>query len=158
MQYSQELHLQVSSVQFSHSVVSDSLQLPWIEAFQAFLSLTNSQSLLKLMSIEPVMPSNHLIFCHPLLFLPSSFPASGSFPTSRFFPSGGQTVGPTASASALPMDIQDWFALGLTDLISLKSKSLPQHHSSKALILWWCFLYDPTLTSTHDYWKNHSFD
>ena len=83
---------------------------PWTAACQASLSITNSQSLLKLMSIELVMPSNHLILCHPLLFPPSSFPASGSFPMSQFFTSGGQSI--EASASVLPMYIQDWFPLG----------------------------------------------
>ena len=64
----------ISSVQFSHSVVSNSLRTPWAAAVQASLSITNSQSLPKLMSIESVMPSTHLILCHPLLLLPSVFP------------------------------------------------------------------------------------
>ena len=80
---------------------------PWTAARQASLSITYSWSLLKLISIESVMPSNHLILCHPLLFLPSSFPASGSFPMSQFFPSGGQSTGVSTSASVLPMNIQD---------------------------------------------------
>ena len=67
----------------------------WIAACQASLSISNSQSLLRLMSIESVMPSNHLILCCPLLLLPSIFLASGSFPMSQFFPSGDQTVGAT---------------------------------------------------------------
>ena len=77
---------------------------PCIAARQAFLFITNSQSLLKLMSIESVMPSNYLILCHPLL-LPSIFPASESFPKSQFFTSGGQSIGASASASVLPMNI-----------------------------------------------------
>ena len=72
--YHQCLNL-ISSVQFSRSVVSDSLRPPWTAAHQASLSITNSQSLLKLMSIELVMPSNHLILCQPLLLLPSIFPS-----------------------------------------------------------------------------------
>ena len=84
---------------------------PWTAAFQASLSITNSQGLLKLMSIESVMPSNHLI-----LWVSSS---SGSFPMSQFFTSGGQSIGVSASASVLPMNIQDWFPLGWTDWISL---------------------------------------
>ena len=72
---------------------------PWTAAGQAALSITNSRSLLKLMSIVSVMPSNHLILCHPLLLLPSVL-ASGSFPVSQFFASGGQTIGVSASASA----------------------------------------------------------
>ena len=80
---------------------------PWTAAHQAFLSITNSQSLLKLMCVESVMPSDHLILCRPLLFLPQSVPASGSFQMSQFFPSDGQSIGVSASASVLPMNIQD---------------------------------------------------
>ena len=76
--------------------------------------------LLELTSIESAMPSSHLILCCPLLLLPQSLPASESFPMSQFFISGGQSIG--ASASVLPMNIQDWFPLGLTSLISLLSK------------------------------------
>ena len=97
---------------------------PWIAARQASPSITNSQSSLKPMSIESMIPSNHLIFCCPLLFLPSIFPAPGSFPMSWLFTSGGQSTGASASASAavLPMNIQDWFPLGLTGLISWLSR------------------------------------
>ena len=84
----------------------------------------------QLMSIESVMPSNHLILCHPLLLLPSIFPASGSFPVSQLFASGGQSIGASASTSVLPMNIQDWFHLGLTGLISLKSKGLSRVFSN----------------------------
>ena len=77
---------------------------PWTVASQASLSFTISWSLLQLMSIESVMPSNHLILCNPLLLLPSIFPSIRSFPTSRLFTSGGQSIG--ASASVLPMNIQ----------------------------------------------------
>ena len=100
---------------------------------QASLSITNYQSLLKLMSIELVVPSNHLILCRPLLL--QSFPASEPFSVSQFFASGGRSIGVSASASVLPMNIKDWFPLGLTGLIALQSKGLLQHHSSKALIL-----------------------
>ena len=86
----------------------------WTAACQASLSFTISQSLLKLMSIESVMPSNHLVLCCPL-FLPSVFPASGPFLMSWLFASGGQSIG--VWASFLPMNIQDWFCLGLTGLI-----------------------------------------
>ena len=96
----------------------------WTAARQASLPITNSQSLLKLMSKESVMPSNHLILCHLLLLLSSIFPASGSFPMNLFFISGSQSVGASALASVLPMNIQDWFPLGLTGLISLWSKGL----------------------------------
>ena len=133
---------------------------PWTAAHQASLSITNSQSLLKLMSIELVMPSNHLILCCPLLLLHSVFPSIGFFPVSQFFESGGQSIGVSASASVLPMNIQDWFPLGLTGLI-LQPKGLsessptPQFKSINSLAL--SFLYSPTRTSIHDYWKNHSF-
>ena len=95
-----------SSIQFSHSVMSDSV-IPWTAACQASLSITNSWSLLRLLSIESVMPANHLILCRPLLLLLQSFPASGWFPMSWFFTSGGQSTGVSASASVLPMNIQD---------------------------------------------------
>ena len=113
--------------------------IPWTAACQASLTITSSQSLLKLMSIELVMASNHLILCHPLLLPPSIFPSIRVFQMSQFFTSGGQSIGVTASASVLPMNIQDWFPLGWTGWISLQSKgnlkSFLQHHSSKASIL-----------------------
>ena len=131
---------------------------PWIAAHQASLSITNSGSLLKLMSIESVMISNHLILCHPLLLLPSIFPASGSFLMSRFFTSGGQSIGVSASASILPMNIQDWFPLGWTSCPrdSQESSPTPQFKSINSLVL--SFLYSPNHTSMHDHWKNHSLD
>ena len=116
-------------VQFSHSVVSDSAT-SWAAAHQASLSITNSQSLLKLMSIKSVMPSNHLILCCPFSSCLQSFPASGSFPMSQFFASGGQSIGVSASASILPVNIQDWFPLGWTGLISLQSKQLSRVFSN----------------------------
>ena len=102
---------------------------PWTVARQASLSITNSQSLLKLMFTELMIPSNHLILCRPIL-LPSIFPAAGSFPVTQFFPSGGQSIGVSASASVLPMNIQNWFPLGLTGLISLQSKRLSRVFSN----------------------------
>ena len=80
---------------------------PWTAARHTSLSFTISLSLLKLMSIESLMPSNHLILCHPLLLYPQSFPASGSFQMSQLFASGGQSIGVSASTSVLPMNIQD---------------------------------------------------
>ena len=134
----------------------------WIAAHQTFLSFTISRSLLKLMSIESVMPSNHLIFCHPLLLLPSVFLSIRAFPITQFFISGGQSIGASTSVSVLPVNIQDWFPLGLTGLISLQSKwfsrvfsNTTQCKSINSLVL--SFLYGPTLTSIH-YWKNYSFD
>ena len=87
---------------------------PWTTAHQASLSITNSQNLLKLMSIESVMPSNHLILCCHLLFLPSILPRIRVFQMSQFFISGAQNIGVSASTSVLPMNIQDWFPLGWT--------------------------------------------
>ena len=84
----------------------------------------------QLVSIESVMPSNHLILCRPLLLSPSSFLASGSFPMSQFFASGGQRIGVSASATVLPMNIQDWFPFGLAGLLSLQSKRLSRDFSN----------------------------
>ena len=93
--------------------------IPWITARQASLSITNSWSSPKLMCIESVMPSRDLILCRPLLQLPlQSHPASGSFPMSKLFACGGQSIGVSALASVLPINLQDWFSLGLTSLIS----------------------------------------
>ena len=108
-------------------------------------------------SIESVMPSNHLILCYPLLLLPSIFPNIRVFPRSQFFTSGGQSIGVSASASVLPMNIQAWFPLGWTGWIFLLSKGLSrvfsnttiQNNNSSAF----SFLYSPTLTSIHDHWK-----
>ena len=128
-------------------------ETPWTAARQASLSITNSWSLLKLMSIESVIPSNHLILCCPLLLLPSIFPTSGSFQMSQFFTSGGQSIGVSASASVLPMNIQDWFPLGWTVLSSLQSKGLckessptSQFKSITSSVL--SFFYCPTLIHT----------
>ena len=119
-------------------------------------------SRLKLISIKSVMPSNHLILCHPLLLLPSVFPSIRSFQLSRFFASGGQSIGVSASVSILPMNSQDWFPLGWTGWISLQSKGLSRVFSNttvqKHQFFGLSFLYSPTLTSIHDHWKNHSFD
>ena len=146
------------SVQFSRSVMSDFVT-PRTAAHQASLSIINSQSLLKLMSIESVMPSNQLILCRLLLLHLQSFPASGSFQMSQFFTSCGQSIGVSASASVLPMNIQDWSPLGWTGWISLQPKGLsrvPQFKTINSSAL--SFLYSPALTSIHDYWKNHSLD
>ena len=96
---------------------------PWTAAHQASLSFTISQSLLKFMSIESVVLSNHLLLCRPVPSYLQSFPASGSFPMTWLFTSGGQRTGTSASASVLPMNIEVWVPLGLTGLILL-SKGL----------------------------------
>ena len=113
----------ISSVQFSHSVVSDSAT-PWTTARQASLSITSSRSLLKLMSIESVMPSNHLILCRPLLLLPPTPPSIRGFSNESVFTWGGQSTGLSASTSVLPMNTKDWSPLGWTGWISLQSKGL----------------------------------
>ena len=113
---STSLIIEFSSVQLFHRVWL--FVTRWTAARQASLSITNSWSLLKLMSIELVMPSNHLILCPPFFSCLQSFSASASFPMSQFFASRGQSIG----ASASPMNTQDWFPLGLTCLISLRSK------------------------------------
>ena len=123
--------LQFSSVQWLSRVRL--FATPWTAAHQASLSFTISRSLLKFTSIESVMSSNHLILCHPLLLLPSVFPASESFPMSQLFTSGGQSIGASASASVLPVNIQGWFPLGLTGLISLLSKGLSKVFSSTTI-------------------------
>ena len=114
----------VSSIQWSESSIS-SVQLshvrlcatPWIPAHQASLSITNSWSLFKLMSIESVMPSNHLILCCSILLPPSIFPSIRIFSNESVLHI--QSIGVSASTSVLPMNIQDWFPLGLTGWISL---------------------------------------
>ena len=88
----------------------------------------NSQSLHKLMSIEWVMQSNHLILCHPLLLLPSIFSSIRVFPMSQYFTSGGQSIGISGSTSVLPMNTQDRSPLGWTGWISLQSKTTAQKH------------------------------
>ena len=105
-------------------------ETPWTAACQAFLSTTVSLSLLKLMSFESVIPSNHLILCHPFSTCPKFFSASRFFPMSRLFASGGQSIWASVSASVLTMNIQGWCPLGLTYLISLQSKGLSKVFSS----------------------------
>ena len=103
--------------------------IPWTAAQQASLSITNSWSLLKLMSIKPLMPSDHLILCCTLLLSPSIFPSIRVF-SSQFFASGGQSIGISASTSVLPMNTQDWPPLGWTGWISLQSKGLSRVFSN----------------------------
>ena len=123
-------------------------------AHQASMSFTISPSPLKPMSIESVMSSNHLILCHPLLLLPSIFPASGSFPVKWIFTSGA-CISPSNEYSGLISFRMDWLD---PHAVQGTLKSLLQHHSSKASILQCSAFYSPTLTSIHDYWKNHSLD
>ena len=133
---------------------------PWTAAHQASLSITNSQSLLKTCPLSrwcyPAISSS--VFPFSSCF--QSFPASESFPMSQLFASDDQSIGASASASFLPMNIQDWSPLGWTHWISLQSKGLSRGFSNTTVQKhqFFSYLYSPTLTSIHDYWKNHSFD
>ena len=126
----------LTSIQLTQSRVQ-LFVTPWTEAHQASLSINNSQSLLKFMSIEPVMSSNHLILCRPLSSCLQSFPASGSFQMTQVFTSGGQRIwsfsmSPFSEHPGLISFRMDWL-----DLLAVQGtlKSLLQHHSSKASIL-----------------------
>ena len=114
--------LNISSVQFSHSVMSNSLWPHEQQHTKPPLSITNSRNSAKPMPIELEMPSNHLILCHPLILLPSIFPIIGSSIMSQVFASVGQSIGVSASTSVPPMNTQDWPPLGWTGWISLHSK------------------------------------
>ena len=130
---------------------------PWTAARQASLSISNSRSSLKLMSIESVMPSNHLILCHLLLLLPSICPSISVFSSESVlrirwpnYWSFSFSLSPSNEYSGLIS-----FRMDLLDILAVQwtLKSLLQHHSPKASILR-C----SALTSIHDYWKNHIFD
>ena len=152
----------LGSVQFSHSVVSDSLQPHGLQHARppcpSPTPSVYSHSCLLSRWCHPTISSSVIPFCS----CPQSFPASGSFQMSQFFPSCGQSIGIWASASILPVSIQDWFPLGWTDWISLQSKRLsessptPQFKSINSSAF--SFLHSPTLTSIHDHWENHSLD
>ena len=129
----------ISSVQFSRSIVSNSAT-PWTAAHQASLSITNSQCSLELMSIESVMPSNHLILCCPLLFSPSIFPSIRVFSGESIlhirwprYWSFSFSISTSNEYSGLISLKIDWF-----DLLAVQGtfKSLLQYHSSKASVLW----------------------
>ena len=136
---------------------------PWTAVCQASLSITNSRSLLKLMSIELVMPSNHLILYHPLFLPPSIIHSIRVFFNESVlcirwpkYWSFSFSISPSNEYSGLVSFRMDWL-----DLLAVQGmlKSLLQCHRSKASILRaLSFLYSPTLTSIHDYWKNQSFD
>ena len=138
------------SVQFSRSVVSNSLRPHGLQHARLPCPSPTPGTCSNSMSIKLVMPSNRLILHCPLLLLP---PASGSFPVSQFFASSGQSVGASASASVLLMNIQDWFPLGLTGLISLQSKGLSSVFSnttvSKASIHWYSAFFMAQLSYSH---------
>ena len=133
----------------------------WTAARQASLSITNSRSLFRLMSIESVMPSHHLILCRPLLLLPSIFSSIRVFSNESVlcirwpkYWSFSFSISPSNEYSGLISFRIDWL-----DLLAVQGtlKSLLQHHSSQGSILWRSAFF-PTLKSIHGYWKNHSFD
>ena len=136
--------------------------IPWTAACQAPLSITNSQSSPKLMSIESVMSSSHLILLRPLLLLPPiplRIRVFSNESTLRMrwpkYWSFSLSISPSKEQPGLISFRMDWL-----DLLALQGtlKSLLQHHSSKPNSSALRFLYSPTLTSIHDHWKNHSFD
>ena len=135
---------------------------PWTGAHQVSLSITNSQSLLKPISIESVMPSNHLIFCCPLLLLPSIFPSIRVFSNESVLHirwpkdwSFSFNINPSNEHSGLISFRMDWL-----DLLAVRGtlKSLLQHHSSNASILRCSAFFIVQLTSIHDHWKNYNLD
>ena len=135
---------------------------PWTAARQASLSITSSRSLLKLMSIESVMPSNHLILCCPLLFLPLIFPSIRVFSNELVlhirwpkYWSFSFSISPSNEYSELISFRMDWLDLR-SPRDSQESSPAPQFKSINSSML--SFLYSPAVTSTHDHWKNHSFD
>ena len=150
------------SVQFSCSVVSDSLRPHESQHTRpTFPSPTlgvNSNSCPSSQWCHPAISSSVV----PFSSCPQSLPASGPFPMSQLFAWGGQSVGVSASASVLPMNTQDWSPFGWTGWITLQSKGsqesspTPQFKSINFSVL--SFLHSPTLTSIHDYWKNHRLD
>ena len=122
---------------------------PWTAACQACLSFTISQSLLKLMTIESVIPSNHLILCCPFLLMPSIFPRIMIFSSDLAVHIGDQSIGTSASASVLPMNIQGWFPLGLAVLIYLLSKGLSRAFSSTTVWKHQFFSAQPSWSNSH---------
>ena len=135
---------------------------PWTAACQASLSISNSWSLLKLMSIKSVMPLDHLILCHPHLLWPSVFLSIRVFSNESVlyirwpkYWSFSFSISPSNECSKLISFRIDWF-----DPLAVQGtlNSLLKHHSPKASIFWHSAFFGPTLTSMHDYWKNHSFD
>ena len=129
----------------------------WTVARQASLSFTDSRSLLKLMSVELMMPFHHLIFCHLLLLLPSIFPSTRIFSNESVLPirwpkywSSSFSISPSIEYSGLISFRMDWLRDSQESSPTSQFKSI----NSSAFN----FLHNPTVTSIHDYWKNHSFD
>ena len=149
----------ISSIQFLSCIRL--FATPWAAAQQASLSITNSRSSLKLMSIQSVMPSNRIILCRPLLFLPSIFPSTRVFSNEAVLCIRWPSIGVSASTPVLPVNTQDWSPLGWTGSLwsprdSQESSPTPQFESINYSVL--SLHYGPTLKSIHDYRKNHRFD
>ena len=147
---------------FNHSVMSNSVT-QWTAACQASPSFTISRSLLKLMSIESVMASNHLILCHHLLLLPLNFPSIKVFSNESAlcirwtkYWSLSFKISPSNEHPGLISFRMDWMDLLAVQGTSQESSPTPQFKSINSSVL--SFLHSPTLTSIHDYWKNHSLD
>ena len=136
------------------------LAIPWTEALQAYLSITNTWSILKLMSIKSAMSSNHIIFYHLLLLLPLIFPRMRVFYSESVLHIRWQKYWSFSFSISTPNEYSGMISLGLTGLVSLQSKGLSRVFSNiksiNSSVL--SFLYGPNYTSIHDYWKNHSFD
>ena len=147
--------LNFSSVQFSCSLISNSLRPHGLQHARLLLELTQTHVHWVGDAIQPSHPRSSLSSCL------QSFPASGSFPMSQFFPSSGESIGASASAPVLPMNIQNWFPLGLTGVISVLSKGLSKVFSNTTVQNHQFFVVQPCLWSNshsiHNYWKNHSF-
>ena len=125
------------------------------------LFITNSRSLLRFMSLKSVMPSNHLILCHPFLVLPSTFPRIRVFSSESALRIRWPKYWSFSFSLSLSNEKAVSFRMDWLDILAVRGtlKSLLQQHSSKASVLWCSvFFYGPTLTSIHDHWKNHSFD
>ena len=150
------LMLQFSSVQ---SLSRDRLfATPWIAARQASLSITNSRSSLRLTSIESVMPSSHLILCHPLLLLPPMPHSIRVFSNESTLRMRCQSTGVSALASFLPKKSQGWSPSEWTGWISLQSKGLSRVFSNTTVQKHQFFSAQLSSKSILDYWKNHSLD
>ena len=160
-QMDKKVVVHIYSVQFSCSVMSNSLQPHGLQHARPPCPSPTPR----------VYPNSSPLsrWCHPTIsssVVPfssclQSFPASWSFPMSQLFASGGQSIGVSASTSVLPMNTQDWSPLGWTSWMSLQSKGLSRVFSNTTVQKHqFCSaqLYSPTLTSIHDYWKKHSFD
>ena len=172
--YDLNVHIEMSKEEMTGALYHVSVQFSAVT--QSCLTLWNSwdcstpdllvhhhlPKILKLMSVESVMPFNHLILCHPLLLPPSIFPNIKVFSSESSVHIRWQSIGVSASASVIPVNTQDWSPLGGTGWISCsprdsqESSPIPQFKSINSSAL--SFLHSPTLTSIRDYWKNHSYD